>query len=59
MNTVISAAADSAQLGWLMGLMTAAFLVFFGGWTWWAYRPANRAYLEEAGRIPLMNDGEV
>lgn len=53
MSHVTEAVASTAQLGWMMGLLTAAFLVFFGGWTWWAYRPANKQYLEEAGRLPL------
>ncbi len=53
MNPVFKAAADTAQMGWLMGFMTLVFLGIFAAWTWWAYRPANAARWEAAGRIPL------
>lgn len=53
MNHVTESVASTAQLGWMLGLLTAGFLVFFLGWTWWAFRPANKRYLEEAGRLPL------
>lgn len=57
MNQVTEAAAASAELGWLMGVMTVVFFATFLGWAWWAYRPANRLNMEEAGRLPL-NDLE-
>jgi cbb3-type cytochrome oxidase subunit 3 len=44
-------------LGWLMGGLTAAFLVFFIGWTWWAYSARNRQLLDEVSRMPL-SEGE-
>lgn len=53
MNTVFSAASESAQLGWLMGLMTAVFLFFFTAWALWAYAPKNREKFEAASRMPL------
>ena len=56
MNPAFRAAAESAQLGWIMGLMTALFLACFVGWAWWAFSRRNKAYMEEAGRMPF-NDG--
>jgi cbb3-type cytochrome oxidase subunit 3 len=57
MNTAFRAAAENAQLGWIMGVMTALFLVCFVGWTWWAFARRNKAYMDEAGRMPL-SDGD-
>ncbi len=57
MNPVFQAAAETARLGWLMGVLTGLFLVCFAGWTWWAFSSHNRALMEEASRIPL-NDGD-
>lgn len=56
MTAVTDAATASIELGWLMGGMTVVFLATFAGWTWWAWRPANRANMEAAARIPL-DDG--
>ena len=53
MNPVFRAAAEHVTLGWLMGGLTAAFLLFFVAWTWWAYSARNRARLDEASRMPL------
>lgn len=55
MNPVRDAAA-TAELGWVAGVMTAAFLLFFVAWTVWAYWPGNRARLEAAARLPF-DDG--
>jgi cbb3-type cytochrome oxidase subunit 3 len=57
MNPIYSAAADAMQSGLLMGLMTAFFLVFFLGWTWWAYRPSAASDMEAASRMPLDDGG--
>ncbi|MDP2311642.1 MAG: cbb3-type cytochrome c oxidase subunit 3 [Pseudomonadota bacterium] len=57
MNPVKDAAATAA-LGWAPGLMTAAFLLFFVGWTLWAWWPSNRANMEAAARLPL-DDGDA
>jgi cytochrome c oxidase cbb3-type subunit 4 len=57
MNPIFQAAAESARLGWLMGILTGLFLVCFVGWTWWAFSSRNKALMEEASRIPL-NDGD-
>ena len=53
MNTVLKEGATWVEHGWVMGVMTALFLVFFIGWTWWAYSKDNREKFEEAGRLPL------
>ena len=53
MNPAFHAAAETAQLGWVMGAMTLVFLVFFTGWTWWAYSRRNAAHLERAARMPF------
>jgi cbb3-type cytochrome oxidase subunit 3 len=57
MNPVFQAAAATARLGWLMGILTGLFLVCFAGWTWWAYSSGNKALMEEVGRMPL-NEGD-
>jgi cbb3-type cytochrome oxidase subunit 3 len=41
-----------------MGVMTVLFLTCFLGWVWWAYRPRNRARMEEDARLPLMEGDE-
>ena len=53
MNPVVRAAAESVELGWLLGAMTIVFLVAFLGWTWWAYAPSRKALMEEYARIPF------
>jgi cbb3-type cytochrome oxidase subunit 3 len=49
---------EAAAYGWVPGVMTVGFLVFFIAWTIWAYHPANRARLEAAGRLPF-DDGDA
>lgn len=58
MNPLFKAAAEAAELGWLMGVMTVVFLAFFGLWAWWAFRPSNKARMEEAARMPFSDQGE-
>lgn len=58
MNPLIREAAQSVQLGWLLGAMTILFLVAFLGWAWWAYAPSRRELMEEYGRIPFDEGGE-
>jgi cbb3-type cytochrome oxidase subunit 3 len=55
-NPVFKAAADAAEGGWLMGVMTAVFLAFFMGWVWWVFRARNKARLEAAARMPFDDD---
>jgi cbb3-type cytochrome oxidase subunit 3 len=57
MNPVFRAAAETARLGWMMGVLTAVFLTFFLGWAWWAYSSRNKQFMEQAGRMPLT-DGD-
>lgn len=59
MNTVLQAGVRSIELGWLAGVMTAVFLAFFAGWTWWAFAKRNRARFEEAALLPLSNGDEA
>ena len=58
MNTAFRAAAETAQLGWLMGVLTVLFLACFAYWSWWAYAGRNRARHEEASRMPFTDGGE-
>ena len=58
MNPVFQAAAATAQLGWLMGILTGLFLVCFAGWIWWAWSSGNKALMEEASRMPLDEGDE-
>jgi cbb3-type cytochrome oxidase subunit 3 len=57
-NPVLQAAAESVRLGWLLGLTTVVFVVWFVGWTVWAYLPRNKQMMEEAARMPLMDGGD-
>jgi len=57
MNAVFHAAAEATTMGWVMGIMTAVFLFFFLGWTWYAYRPGNRKLMAAAALMPLEDDG--
>jgi cbb3-type cytochrome oxidase subunit 3 len=41
-----------------MGVMTAAFLVFFVGWAVWAYHPAHKDDMDRASMMPF-DDGDA
>lgn len=56
MNPVTHAAANQTDMGWLLAMITAVFFAVFLSWIFYALRPANRAYLEQASRIPLTDD---
>ncbi len=56
MNPVFRAAAESIELGWLMGGMTAFFILFFTGWVLWAWAPFNREAMERMANLPLEED---
>lgn len=58
MNPVFKAAAESNELGGLMGVMTVLFLSAFLYWVWWAWRPDRRVEMERWGRLPLEDDGQ-
>ena len=58
MNPVFHAAAQSAQLGWVMGVMTAVFLGVFLAWAWYAWNPANKAMMNEMAAMPLSDGGD-
>lgn len=51
------AQALGASLSWLGSALTTSFTVFFLGWVYWAWRPANRARMEMDARLPF-DDGE-
>ena len=59
MNTAFQAAAETARLGWMMGALTVVFLLFFVGWTWWAYSSRNKQLMEQASRMPLSDGSET
>jgi cbb3-type cytochrome oxidase subunit 3 len=59
MNPIYRTAAASHELGFLGASMTALFFLTFVWWTWWAFRPANKAHLENCGRMPLDDGGEA
>lgn len=56
MNPITHAAAEQASYGWLMAGITALFFAMFLLWTWYAYRPSNRARHDAAALIPLHDD---
>jgi cbb3-type cytochrome oxidase subunit 3 len=55
-NHVLEAAAATAGLGSLLGVMTAIFLVSFAGWTLWAYHPSRRAEMDANANLPFEDD---
>jgi cbb3-type cytochrome oxidase subunit 3 len=57
MNPLYNQAADTVMGGWMMGVMTAAFLVFFVGWTLWAYNPSRKDDMDRASLMPF-DDGD-
>ena len=58
MNPLFAEANQTVQGGWIMGIMTAAFLLFFVAWTLWAYDPGRKRYMEEAAQMPFDEGGE-
>lgn len=56
MNPIVHALADEVTIGTAGGFITALFLLVFGGWSWWALRPANRERFERDSLLPLMDD---
>lgn len=56
MNPLTHAAAEQVSSGWPMSLVTVVFLGIFLGWTWWAWRPANREYIDQLGRMVLDDE---
>jgi cbb3-type cytochrome oxidase subunit 3 len=56
MNHVLHLGAMSVSHGWLLGVTTVVFLLCFLGWTWWAYSAGNRERMNQAARLPLMED---
>ena len=53
MNPAFQQAAQTARLGWLMGVMTIVFIACFVGWAWWAYSTKNRQAMTEASMLPF------
>lgn len=56
MMAIREAAAQSTDLGWLMGVMTVVFLGVFVGWAIWAWMPSRKAAMEAAANLPLEGD---
>ncbi len=54
MNHVLASAV--VEYVWVMGVTTELFVVCFIGWTWWAYSSRNRERMNEAARLPLLED---
>lgn len=53
MNTLMREAGASVSMGWLLGGMTILFFATFLYWTWYAYAPSRREFMEEASRLPF------
>jgi cbb3-type cytochrome oxidase subunit 3 len=58
MNHILQAAAENVRLGWVLGVMTVFFLLWFIGWTVWAFAPRNKALMDEVARMPLSDGGD-
>ncbi|GDX81394.1 hypothetical protein LBMAG42_32050 [Deltaproteobacteria bacterium] len=55
-EAIKGAAAQSTELGWLLGVMTIVFASVFVGWAVWAFLPSRRAAMEAAANLPLEGD---
>ena len=53
MNTVPMQAAESAGLGWMLGITTLMFMALFVGWFVWLWSPGQAQNMEAASRLPL------
>lgn len=53
MNPIIRMAAESTEMGWLLGATTLVFFASFLGWVAWVYAPSMRTTWEAHGRMPL------
>lgn len=58
MNPVLAAAAESAQLGWLLAVMTVVFFAGFLFWIWWVWSARNKKRWEADSRLPFNDGGE-
>lgn len=56
MNHVLAQGAALLDHGWVAGVVTAVFLACFLGWTWWAFSARNRGRMNEAAKLPLLED---
>ncbi len=56
MNHVLSQAGVIIEHTWLLGVTTLVFIACFVGWSWWAYSSRNRERMDEAARMPLLED---
>lgn len=56
MTDILTTVGAGSELGWIAGIMTAVFLLFFIGWALWAWWPSNRALMESAARMPLDDE---
>ncbi len=54
--TVLRDGAEFANMGWVMGVMTLAFMITMVGWVIWTWMPSRRALHEAAARLPLEED---
>jgi cbb3-type cytochrome oxidase subunit 3 len=58
MNPLLTEAAESIRLGWVLGVVTVLFVASFVFWIWWAWSGKNRARWEADSRLPLNDGGE-
>ncbi len=56
MNHVLAQGAALVDHAWVLGVTTVLFIACFLGWTWWAYASVNRERMDEAARLPLLED---
>ncbi len=57
MNTLMREAAASVDMGWLLGGMTLVFFASFLYWTWYAYAPSRKEFMEKAALLPFEGGG--
>ena len=59
MNPLINQAAQTVEGGWLLGVMTAVFLLTFLYWLWYAYAPGHKERMEAAGWLPFEDTSNL
>lgn len=59
MNPVLREAARAVEHPWVMGIVTAAFILLFIAWVVWVFARPNRESLDEAARLPLTTGDDA
>ncbi len=59
LNPMFHTAGQNTSMGWWLAMTTVIFMSVFVGWTWWVYRPANRALMASAALMVFDDDDRI